>query len=338
MKAYLMLFGFLVICFSSCPDDKPLNGKIICIDPGHGATAATDTFRIGPTGEREEWINLRVALILEQLLKDKGATILMTRTTDAAIPLKTRADMAVNNKADLFVSVHHNATLDSTVNFPTVYYHGAASENKASIQFAEIVARDLQHALFDSLTPVVIASDYVLFPGSGTSVLRNSYGIPGVITEASYFNNYNEEHRLKDTACNRIEATAIANAIEEYFAKPGLEIIPKFSTVNIPDPEDLKDVKRIEETARNWKTYFTEAKNLYYKNDTASIQKAYDIFTYVGQSYPDSYVAGECNFYRSLILKKIGKAAESQTEALRVKEFYFLPDLTDSLNFYKLLR
>ena len=31
-----------------------LAGKTVCVDPGHGGTAATDSYRIGPGGEREE--------------------------------------------------------------------------------------------------------------------------------------------------------------------------------------------------------------------------------------------------------------------------------------------
>ena len=48
-----------------------LNGKIISIDPGHGGSAATDSYRQGPTGEREEWIDLRVGLLLKEILEQK---------------------------------------------------------------------------------------------------------------------------------------------------------------------------------------------------------------------------------------------------------------------------
>ena len=65
---------------------NPVKGKVICIDPGHGGTAATDSYRVGPTGEREEWINLRVALLLGELLDEAGAEVVLTRTTDTFIP------------------------------------------------------------------------------------------------------------------------------------------------------------------------------------------------------------------------------------------------------------
>jgi hypothetical protein len=48
-----------------------LKGKIISIDPGHGGSAATDSYRQGPTGEREEWIDLRVGLLLKEILEQK---------------------------------------------------------------------------------------------------------------------------------------------------------------------------------------------------------------------------------------------------------------------------
>ena len=334
----LILFGFLFSCIMACSISKPLKGKIICIDAGHGATAQTDSFRIGPTGEREEWINLRVALFLEKMLKQTGATILMTRISDVNVPLKDRAEIAVKGKADLFISIHHNSTNDSTVNIPTIYYHGAAGENRASIQFAEIVGLQLQHALFNSHTPVVVASDYIIFSGSGTGVLRNSYGIPGVITEASYFNNYAEEKRLKDTLYNKKEANAIAKAVLQYFKKPKLEILPKFSTVQIPVFKNLDEGKQTDTIAGKWKSFYNQAKVLYCKNDSASLRKAFVLFSLAAQSYPDSYIAGECHFYRSLILKKEGKLAESKAEAVRVKEFYYLPNLSDSLNYYQLLK
>ena len=51
---------------------SPLSGKIICVDAGHGGTASTDHYRVGPDGEREEWINLRVANFCRKSLKKKG--------------------------------------------------------------------------------------------------------------------------------------------------------------------------------------------------------------------------------------------------------------------------
>ncbi|MCK5086496.1 MAG: N-acetylmuramoyl-L-alanine amidase, partial [Melioribacteraceae bacterium] len=89
--------------------DNPLKGKVVCIDPGHGGTAETDSFRVGPTGEREEWINLRVALKLAEMLIEDGAEVILTRSEDESVSLRARAELAINKEADVFVSIHHNA-------------------------------------------------------------------------------------------------------------------------------------------------------------------------------------------------------------------------------------
>lgn len=71
-----------------------LAGKIICLDAGHGGTAQPDSYRVGPSGEREEWVNLRVALLLQKMLEEKGAKVVMTRTGDDDVPLSQRAKIA----------------------------------------------------------------------------------------------------------------------------------------------------------------------------------------------------------------------------------------------------
>ena len=56
-------------CQEGATPPKPLTDITICIDPGHGATTRTDSFRVGPTGEREEWIDLRVGKYLKKYLR-----------------------------------------------------------------------------------------------------------------------------------------------------------------------------------------------------------------------------------------------------------------------------
>ena len=129
MKSTLkyLLVIFLTILISDCGapkygDELPLAGITLTIDPGHGNTEAYDSIRIGPSGEREEWINLRVALILRNLLREAGARVVMTRDTDRDVNLDGRAMIAKINNSDLFISIHHNGTLnDSALDFPLIY-------------------------------------------------------------------------------------------------------------------------------------------------------------------------------------------------------------------------
>ena len=84
-----------------------LSGKIICVNPGHGGSDP------GACGDlRESDMNLTVALRLGQLLSERGAQVIYTRTTDVRVPLSDRPVIANNAGADLFISIHHNGSSD----------------------------------------------------------------------------------------------------------------------------------------------------------------------------------------------------------------------------------
>ena len=299
-----------------------LEGKVIVIDPGHGGTAATDSYRQGPTGEREEWIDLRVGLILKELLEAKGAKVLMTRTSDVFVPLADRSKLALDNKADFFVSIHHNATADSSVNFPIIYYHGLASSNKAGLNFSKELAKNLVKYMYKTKVPVSIVSDFTVFSSAGSSVLRGTYGIPGVLAEASLFTNPEEESRLKQKEHNYNEAFAFAVAIEDFFKGSMPLIQPKISS-DFPTPfATLQEAERMSPIAKRWYQDYLDAKELMKSKNKENLQKAFDLFTQSAKSFPDSYVAGECHKYRAEILNKLGKIDEALQEEKRVREFY----------------
>jgi N-acetylmuramoyl-L-alanine amidase len=326
MLLMLRLILFLtVIVFSvtiTAPVESSVSGKKICIDPGHGGTSTTDTFRVGLLGEREEWINLRVALLLQKMLVAKGAQVIMTRNADVKVDLIKRAELATSNKADLFVSIHHNATADRNVNFPIVYFHGAASENGAGVDAATFFAREVQKQLFNGKGHMSVVSDYTIFPKKGAAVLRNSYGIPALLAESSFFSNVEEETRLKLQEYNLREATAFMNAIEAFFSRPRSTIKEKKIPGELPVFHVLEEADRMKPEALNWLQDFETAKQLYKKNDSLSIQKAYDLFTRSARSFPDSWVAKACHEYRSAILHQLKRYKEAREEGIRAKEFY----------------
>ncbi|WP_235337115.1 N-acetylmuramoyl-L-alanine amidase family protein [Pontibacter korlensis] len=301
---------------------SPLIGKIICLDAGHGGTAETDSYRAGPTGEREEWINLRVALLLQKMLEEKGARVLMTRTADDNIPLAERAKLAIESQADVFLSVHHNATADAKANFPIIYFHGNASENAASVALGKDIAQALAEHLYNGNTPASLVSDHTIFATAGTKVLRDTYGIPGVIAEASFFTNTSEEKRLKKRAYNRKEARAYVAALEKFFSKQVPPILDKNSQVKLPPFKALQEAERMSETARLWHQDYLRAQELMAKGDATSLQHAYELFTQSARSFPDSYVAAQCHMNRAFILKKLGKVEEAHQETLRAEEHY----------------
>lgn len=299
-----------------------LSGKLICIDPGHGGSSATDSYRQGPTGEREEWIDLRVGLLLKEILEEKGAKVLMTRSEDIPVPLAARSKMAVDQKADFFISIHHNATADPSVNFPIIYYHGIASENEAGLSFGKILAKNLSKYMYKKKTPVSIVSDFTIFAEVGSSVLRGTYGIPGVLAEASLFTNPEEEALLKTKEHNYNEALAMAKAIESFFIRGNKTISPKTPSKFPSKFNTLQEADRMSAIAKRWHEDYLEGKKLMKNKDDESLQKAFDLFTRSARSFPDSYVAAKCHLYRAEILRKQGKIEEAIQEEIRVKEFY----------------
>ena len=317
----ILLLVPLVIAGCSQPDSV-FGGKTIVLDPGHGGTAEVDQYRVGPTGEREEWINLRVALMLRDLLEEEGAEVLMTRRDDSDIGLQERAQLAVDHNADLFLSIHHNAIADTTVNFPVVYFHGNASENRAGVRLGEILGRKINEALFDGRKPVLVASDHTIFTGAGTAVLRHSYGIPGVITEASFFANPGEEQRLKEEDYNRKEAEALLEGIRKYFEAGPDPIAGKHSMVELPPFPVLQAEGRMSPEVKGWRTAYEEAAVLIESDDPGDVEHALERATKSAHLFPDSPVAMEAHTIRARAFEKLGKDDEAELTRKRVQEFY----------------
>ncbi len=301
----------------------PLDGRVIVVDPGHGGTAEYDDFRVGPAGEREEWINLRVALKLREMLQKRNAKVIMTRTEDVEVELAERGQLAVGNEADAFISVHHNATADPEVNFPIVYFHGNASENQASVMLARAMADRMKQYLFEGTGPVSVVSDHTIFPAAGTGVLRNSYGIPGVIVEASFFTHPEEEQRLRDPDYNRLEAEAYVMALEDFFFQRHPDILEKYSTVQLPPFEVFQEAERMEPAAKRWKEDYLEGMRL--MDSDADLEKALELLTRSVRSFPDSWVAGQAHAARAEIIERLGRKEEAETIRRRVAEFYIVP-------------
>jgi N-acetylmuramoyl-L-alanine amidase len=83
-------------------------GRVVVIDPGHGGVENGAT---GPSGLVEKDVSLDLARRLEtRLEREGGVTVVLTRDEDRLVPLDERAAIANHNRAELFVSVHLNAS------------------------------------------------------------------------------------------------------------------------------------------------------------------------------------------------------------------------------------
>jgi hypothetical protein len=309
-KIILPIIPVLWAIYGCDTNKNNLEGKTICLDPGHGGTAATDSFRVGPSGEREEWINLRVALELKALLEKTGCTVILTRTEDVSVSLKDRARIALDKNVDVFISIHHNATADTTVNFPIVYYHGNASENQASVHLGRCVIKYLSMDIFKNKTNQCLVSEHTIFPTAGTAVLRHSYGSPRII------------EKLKSKDYNILEARAYYEALEAFFSSPTLPIKQKSPENQILPFLVLQESDRMDPVARLWLQDYNQAVTLYNFEHPDSVKKSFDLFTRSVGSFPDSWLAGSAHSYRARILDLQKKYDEADMEKRRISEYY----------------
>ena len=107
---------------------QSLSGISILLDPGHGGE---ELGARGPNGYPEKDVNLAVSQLLQQELKQRGATVYLTRETDQFVSLGDRVTMIKELKPTLAFSIHYNALPDSgdainTAGIGMFWYHAQA--------------------------------------------------------------------------------------------------------------------------------------------------------------------------------------------------------------------
>ena len=87
--------------------------RTVVIDPGHGGD---DDGATGAGGTKEKDLTLQIARRLKAAIESRlGLRVLLTRDSDEDVPLDRRTALANNNKADLFLSLHANASVRPVV-------------------------------------------------------------------------------------------------------------------------------------------------------------------------------------------------------------------------------
>lgn len=216
-----------------------LAGWRFVVDPGHGGG---DSGAVGPTGLMEKEVNLDVSLRLRDLLEGEGATVYMTRTSDIAVSITQRWQMANNLGVDRFISIHHNAyPNDPSVN---------GTETLISV-YAGSEAFDLADKAQDELVWELGLPDRGVKRVSYVGVLNNTY-MPAILTEASFISNSQEEQRLRDPYYRQREAEAIFRGVVHhcggplaYFIKPDEGTIlygAASAKLSVPRPETVSQV------------------------------------------------------------------------------------------------
>lgn len=128
------------------PEDEPLRGLRVAVDPGHPPVGAE-----GPTGLEEAEANLAVARRLARQLREAGAEPVLVRSGVGAVGLYERRRRARTAAAHVLISIHNNALPDGLrphgrEGTSTYYYHDHARPLAAAIQrgmLATMGLRDL---------------------------------------------------------------------------------------------------------------------------------------------------------------------------------------------------
>jgi N-acetylmuramoyl-L-alanine amidase len=210
------------------PYARFLEGVKIVLDPGHvGQIDKGSGWKRGPTGLREAEVNLRVTQFLREFLQAAGAAVTLTREVDQSLgledheDLRDRAEIANRLRADLLLSIHHNAASSASANYTSVFYHRSPDHSPASLCAARYLLTGLNDALrLEQHLGCALVSDLAIYKTDGFAVLRHAR-VPAVLVEGSFYSNPAEEQRLRDPLYNRREAYGLFLGLARW-AQAGL--------------------------------------------------------------------------------------------------------------------
>lgn len=200
---------------------KPLDKRIIVIDPGHGGIDGGTNF--GDILEKD--INLEVGLRLRDLLIKKGAEVVMTREIDDSLDdhivgngsrhredLNTRARIINESKADLFISIHVNYSKNEKKLGPIVFYHESSEEDKNLAEHMQMYLNDISSY---KKHDIHIRHDVM----KGNYYIAGNTDIPGIIIEIGFLSNEFDRKALLDPLHQEEIIEQITKGIIDYLHK-----------------------------------------------------------------------------------------------------------------------
>ncbi len=218
--------------------------RLIVIDAGHGGK---DPGAVGPDSVLEKDITLGMAkLLAKKLQQDLGVQVKLTRSSDKFLELRERTAYANQVGADLFISLHANASPSRNAYGIETYFLNLSKNNQA----AEVAAREngtsledvsnLEAILFDLMANAKINESSRLAAEVQKSLvvgLRPHYSkikdlgvrqgpfhvllgatMPSVLVEAAFISNKREAKRLQSRAYQERVAAAIVKGVKNYAA------------------------------------------------------------------------------------------------------------------------
>ena len=214
---------------------------VIVIDPGHGGN---DTGAIGVGGIREKDLTLVLAKKLASDLEAQSFKVILTRNTDTTLPLMERTAIANYNKADLFVSIHLNASPARSARGTETYFMSRRATDQWSRQLADkenaatggggssdgqdlkLVLWDLAqtaHMVESQALAETIQKEFNQLLNTGDRGVRQAPFVvlegaqmPAVLVEVAFLTNPTEAKQLEDPAFQDQAANALDKAIVDF--------------------------------------------------------------------------------------------------------------------------
>jgi N-acetylmuramoyl-L-alanine amidase len=205
--AFLLILTYVSVKVAA-PFSEAVCGKTIVIDPGHGGI---DAGARGRSGLMEKDIVLDIGLRLADLFNRAAVYTLLTRNTDDGLiepgnrsngnwkrlDLEERIALAIEHKADIYISIHANSFPEPVWSGAQTFYHSKSSDAK---ELAIAIQKELVSRLGPNLRKAKTGDDYF--------VLRKST-MTAVIVEVGFLSNPREEALLAQANYRKQVAEAV---------------------------------------------------------------------------------------------------------------------------------
>jgi len=188
------------------PERKGCYMKIY-VDPGHGGT---DPGACGKT-QREKNVTLEVARSLRDRLEEMGHTVLLSRYSDADVPLSSRTCKANEWEAEVYLSIHCNGAANHQA-------HGFEVWTSVGLTEADALASHILEAWRFRFPSVRLRQDWADGDGDKESqfwVLAKSR-MPAVLVELGFITNPNFEEQTENPQMIQAWARALAEGIGRW--------------------------------------------------------------------------------------------------------------------------
>lgn len=195
----------------------PVSNKVIVLDAGHGNP---DGGAVSTNGISEAEINLKIALKLQNLLEQSGATVILTRSDENGIydadktklknqkvsDIKNRVKIGNSSSADIFVSIHLNKIPQSQYSgWQTFFKSGSEQGEKLGTSIQENLNKTIEKE--NNRVPMKLDNVYIV----------KNVEIPLTIVECGFLSNEEEERKLQEDDYQDKLAWGIYNGIINYF-------------------------------------------------------------------------------------------------------------------------